>query len=271
MTTKALVLGGGGVTGIAWSLGLLAGWAEEGLDVADADLVVGTSAGAVVAAQLSTGCDPRELYAEQLAGPGGESAASLNKRRLLRMAPAMLRAPRSQRARARIGKVALRTPTVSEQERRTIMASRLPSHDWPERNLRITAVNAASGELRAFERDDDVPLVDAVAASCAVPGVWPPMTIAGQRWIGGGVRSATNLDLAHGYDRVLLIAPMSYGTASSLRALRQTAQVVAIAPEKSARKDFGNNPLDPARRPPAARAGHAQAAATREAVSELWT
>lgn len=271
METKALVLGGGGVTGIAWSLGLLAGWAEEGLTVADADLVVGTSAGAVVAAQLSTGCDLAELYAAQLAGPGNESAVSLNWSRLLRMAPAMVRAPRSQRARASIGRVALRTPAASEQERREVIASRLPVHDWPDRNLLITAVNATSGELRSFDRDADVPLVDAVAASCAVPGVWPPMTVAGQRWVDGGIRSATNLDLASGYDRVLLIAPVSYGTGPSLRALRQTARVVAIAPEKAARKEFGNNPLDPARRPPAARAGHAQAGATREAVSELWT
>lgn len=270
METKALVLGGGGVTGIAWSLGLLAGWAEQGLNVADADLVVGTSAGAVVAAQLTTGCDPQELYAEQLAGPGNESAVSLNWRRLLPMAPLMLRAPHSARARARIGKLALQTPTVPEQQRRDIIASRLPVHAWPDRDLRITAVNTASGKFHPFQRADDVALVDAVAASCAVPGVWPPMTVSGQRWMDGGVRSATNLDLAQGYDRVLLLAPMSYGTAEPLRNLRRSAQVVAIAPDPAARKEFGRNPLDPAQRPPAAHAGHTQAAVTRESAAELW-
>ena len=88
----------------------------------------------------------------------------------------------------RIGTVALATQTVPESVRRQVIAQRLPSHDWPERVLRLTAIDTATGELVVFDRDSGVGLVDAVAASCAVPGAWPPVTIDGRavhgRWGG---------------------------------------------------------------------------------------
>lgn len=270
MQTKALVLGGGGLTGIAWQLGLLAGWAEEGLTLTDADLVVGTSAGAVIAAQLCTDCDPRWLYENQMEGLADEKVAALDWRWLLRMGPSMMRAQQSQRARARIGRKALEATTESQQERRETIEQRLPVHSWPDGDLRVTAVNAETGEFRQFDRDDGVPLVDAVAASCAVPGLRPPVTIDGQRWIDGGVRSGTNIDVAAEYDRVLAIAPMNYGTANFLRELRQKTTVMAVAPDVPARKVFGNNQLDPARVPAAGRAGHAQAGSTLAAAWEIW-
>ena len=271
METKALVLGGGGVTGIAWSLGMLAGWLEDGLDLTDADLVVGTSAGSVVGTQLRTGCDLRQLYTEQLAGPGSEVSPDVHKLRMLLTAPALLRAPRSAHARQRIGAMALRAQTVSETERLQIIADRLPVHDWPAGRLLVTAVDAGTGEFHVFERDDGVSLVDAVAASCAVPGVWPPVTIGNSRWIDGGIRSGTNVDLANGYDRVLLIAPLRFGTAPLLREVRQHAQVVALSPDESAKPRMGKNPLDASHRPAAARAGYDQASRTRETVNELWS
>ena len=87
----------------------------------------------------------------------------------------------------RIGAVALATETVPEPVRRDVIAQRLPSHDWPDRVLRLTAIDTATGELVVFDRDSGVGLVDAVAASCAVPGAWPPVTIAGRRYMDGGV------------------------------------------------------------------------------------
>ena len=69
------MLGGGGITGIAWELGLLAGLAEGGVRLGEADLVVGTSAGSVVGAQLLSGAPVEELYASQLRPPSGEIAA----------------------------------------------------------------------------------------------------------------------------------------------------------------------------------------------------
>jgi len=73
----------------------------------------------------------------------------------------------------------------------------------------VTAVDAATGEFRTFDRDSGVPLVQAVAASCAVPGVYPPVTIGGRRYVDGGMRSAANVDLAAGVERVVVLAVLT--------------------------------------------------------------
>lgn len=89
----------------------------------------------------------------------------------------------------------------------TVIAARLPAADWPERDLRIPAVDAVTGEVVIFTRDSGVTLVDAVTASCAVPGIWPPASIGDHRYVDGGVRSSANADLAAGADQILLITP----------------------------------------------------------------
>jgi NTE family protein len=276
MTTRALVLGGGGVTGVAWETGVLAGLAEAGVDLADADLLVGTSAGSVVGAQLATGCHVRELYQAQLAGSGSEIAAKLGPGMLLRWAGAAIRERDPQRFRASVGRLALRAGTVPEQRRLAVIGARLPVHEWPARRLLITAIVAATGEFVVFDAAAGVDLVRAVAASCAVPGVWPPVTIGGTRYIDGGLRSGTNADLAAGHDRVVVIAPVSGGGGPVARlsdqvgALRRTARVVVIRPDRQARRAIGRNVLDPARRGPSARAGLAQAAAVVDEVRAVW-
>jgi NTE family protein len=177
---------------------------------------------------------------------------------------------------ARLGRLALSTRTISEAERRAVIASRLPAHEWPDRRLLVTAVDAATGERTAFDRDSGVPLVDAVAASCAVPGVWPPVTIDGRRWIDGGVHSPANADLAASCGRIVVIAPTPAGfgpiagVARQVAELRRHATVVAVSPDRAARAAIGRNVLDPAHRAPAARAGRAQAAAVLDAVAEVW-
>ncbi len=277
MANRALVLGGGGVTGVAWELGILAGLADAGLDLTGADLVVGTSAGAVVAAQITTGTDLAALYERQLAGPGAEIAAKIGPGFLLRWLLVVRAARTAETVGARLGRLALRADTVSEAERRAVIAARLPVHEWPGRRLLITAVDAGSGEFAAFDRDSGVPLVDAVAASCAVPGVWPAVSINGRRWIDGGVHSPANADLAAGCDRVVVLAPAPYGfgpvtgVAAQVARLRTRALVVAVSPDRAARRAIGRNVLDPARRADAARAGRAQAAAVGPAVSEVWS
>jgi NTE family protein len=110
--------------------------------------------------------------------------------------------------RTRIGAYALAAPTVPEAERRANIAARLPSHTWPKPRLLIVAVDTATGEEYIMDRESGVSLVDAVAASCAVPGIRPPVTIAGRRYMDGGMRSTTNADLAKGYDRVLILNPL---------------------------------------------------------------
>jgi NTE family protein len=276
MAAKALVLGGGGVTGVAWELGVLAGLADAGVDLLSADLFVGTSAGSAVAAQVTAGVPLAELYEGQLAGPGTEVSARIGVRTLAGIGLAMLRTRDDLAFRRRVGRMALAAPTMPETERRAVIASRLPAHSWPRVRLLVTAVDAVTGEFVVFDRGTGVTLVDAVAASCAVPGVWPPVTIGGRRYIDGGTRSATNADLAAGADRVVVIAPVDAGggpigrLADQVAALRRTAAVTVVRPDHAARRAIGRNVLDPARRAPAARAGRAQAATVAAAVAEVW-
>jgi NTE family protein len=276
MTRRALVLGGGGITGIAWEWGILAGLAGAGIALTEADLVVGTSAGSVVGAQVAHGLDVEKRYAAQLEPPDDEVAAALGTGTLLRYVFAMISSRTPQRVRARIGRLALRANTGDEAERVAVIESRLPVSDWPARQLSVTAVDTATGEFRVFDRDAGVPLVPAVAASCAVPGVWPPVTIEGKRYMDGGMRSAANIDLAAGYDRVVVIAPLVQGfgpmpsVASQVKELRTQATVTLVSPDQEALKAFGRNVLDPAKRAAAARAGRAQSAAVADEVRATW-
>ena len=276
MTGRALVLGGGGVTGVAWELGVLAGLAEAGIELAAADLVVGTSAGSVVGAQLRSGASLEQLYARQLADPGAdEVAASLPVPLLLRYAWIMLTSRDQRTAGARFGRLALAADTMPEVDRREVIASRLASLDWPAERLLITAIDAQSGEFTIFDRDSGASLLDAISASCAVPGVWPPVTVDGRRYLDGGMRSATNADLAAGCDRIVVLSPITAGAGANslgrqVAKLREHAKVVVIRRDAAARAAAGRNPLDPARRGPSARAGRAQAAAVAAAVEAVW-
>jgi NTE family protein len=273
---RALVLGGGGVTGVAWELGVVAGLAEAGVALVEADLIVGTSAGSVVAAQLTSGRALEDLYAEQLRPPRKEIAARLGARELLRLGAAMIGARDGEHYRTRIGRMALAARTMPEAQRREVIAARLPSHEWPEGRLVITAVDTATGEFVTFDRDSGVSLVDAVGASCAVPTVWPPVTIDGRRYMDGGARSPANADLAAGAARVVVIAPITTGGGPmpKLRAqveqLRQHGRAVVVTPDRDAQAAIGRNVLDPARRAGAARAGRTQAARLADTVAEVW-
>jgi NTE family protein len=173
MQHRALVLGGGGVTGVAWEIGMLAGLAELGVDLTDADLIVGTSAGSIVGTDVASGEDLAGFYAEQLAPPGTEPADRLGLRPIAGLIWNMAWSRDPVRARARIGRMALAAKTISEDDRRRVIAGRLAVSDWPAQRLLITAVDAGSGEFKAFDAASGVALVDAVGASCAVPGVWP--------------------------------------------------------------------------------------------------
>lgn len=277
--SRALVLGGGGVTGIAWEIGLLAGLQEAGVDLTTADLLVGTSAGSVVAAQVACGADLAWMLHRQLEASSGEIPASIGLAFGLRMVWAMLLARRDpQRFGAHMGAMAIRARTVPEDERRTVIANRLTSHQWPDRRLLITAVDAADGSFVVLDRASGVSLVDAVAASCAVPLVWPPITVNGRRLIDGGMRSSANADLASGCDGVVVVAPMARGGGllpgphAQAEALRsEGATVTVVTPDSNALDAIGRNVLDPAHRDPAARAGHVQAAAVTDQVADVWS
>ncbi|MCU1509423.1 MAG: hypothetical protein JWQ12_1688 [Glaciihabitans sp.] len=283
MTASALVLAGGGLAGIAWELGILLGIRDENPDLyasitADATTFVGTSAGSAVAAQIASGADLDQLFDAQVEGVGTELGAEIDLLELQDLfAAAMVGVTTPEEGRRRLGSLALAATTSSEADRRAAIVGHLPNQKWPARRMLITAIDTETGNLRVFDRDSGVDLIDVVGASCAVPGVWPPVTIDGRRYMDGGVRSGANADLAAGADRVLIITPSSQDAPPEaaavprqhLRALEPGRSLVIYADAASI-ASFGSNPLDPATTGPAALAGREQGRASAARVADFW-
>ncbi|MEO8527813.1 MAG: patatin-like phospholipase family protein [Pseudolysinimonas sp.] len=272
---RAVVLGGGGVTGVAWETGLLLGLERHGILLRTADLFVGTSAGSVVAAQIAGPTSLADLYRAQTEGFAQEMPAKLGLPGILSLVVA-LRGTRDERAAlAKVGARALRATTPSETARRAVIEQRLPVHSWPAAALKLTAVDAVSGEFTVFDSSSGVSLVDAVGASCAVPMVFPPVTIGDRRYFDGGIRSVANVDLAAGCDRVIVIAPQTTALrpgrdpASQLVALGPAASTL-VAPDRAASDAMGHNSLDPEMRSASAAAGLAQADRVADRVAAAW-
>ncbi|MDQ1552698.1 MAG: hypothetical protein QOD50_2120, partial [Actinomycetota bacterium] len=289
----ALVLGGGGSTGNAWLIGVIAGLFESGLDVTTADLTVGTSAGSTAAAQIA-GATPTELLAATLApvpqrqaGPGGSGRGQNPARpvvdHLARVNGIIAASRDAADMRRRMGASALDLDAASDgswQEKwRATVASRLPNQVWPERTVNITAVDAESGEGVVFDRHSGVDLVDAIAASCSSS---IPFRIGDHRYIDGGYRTnAENADLAAGYWRVLVLSPFGgrslvpgeWGVhlATQVEELRAGGSgVETIFPDGSSEHLFGVNGMDLSLRPAAAQAGYDRAKALFDQVAEFW-
>lgn len=282
MKDRALVLGGGGVAGIAWMTGLVFGLTERQIELRMADLIIGTSAGATLGAQLGSRLSVKDLF-QRLVEPSGPGLEFTPDQRLLEsFQEARLKFAATQDPTDRIrqiGKWAIETPTVPETKRRTVVAGRLPSHTWPDNKLMIVVVDAQSGEITVFDRESGVDLVDAVAASCAVPGIWPPVTIQGRRYMDGGVRSAENADLAKGYARIAILSPM--GTTlpriggnrlnDQIEILqREGGRTYLVNPDRKSRKAIGLNPLSPETRRPAAQAGRKQGQSLAADIAAFW-
>ena len=290
---RALVLGGGGSTGNAWLIGVIAGLFDAGLDVTTADLTIGTSAGSTAAAQLA-GATPTELFAAILAAAPQQRTAPVgaDRRRapvrpvadhLERIATIIAAAGDAADMRRRMGAAALDLDAASDgswqAQWRATVAARLPSQLWPERTVVLTAVHAETGEPVVFDRHSGVDLADAVAASCA-SGL--PYRIGDGRYIDGGYRSnAENADLAAGYARVLVLSPfggaslqpLHWGThlATQVDELRaHGSRVRTIFPDHGSEHLFGANAMDLSMRPTAARAGHEQGSALAERLTEFW-
>jgi len=289
---RALVLGGGGSTGNAWLIGVIAGLFDAGLDVTEADLIIGTSAGSTAAAQI-TSATPTELLAAILAAApeqrtgrvkpdGGRVPMGPAADHLERTSAIIAAAEDAADMRRRMGTAALERDAASDgsgQTRwRATVAARLPSQHWPERTVRITAVDAPTGEPVVFDRHSGVDLVDAVAASCASGLAYG---IGGSRYIDGGYRRNENADLAVGYERVLVLSPFGGRSRTPLDWGMQLAaqvdelraggsSVETIFPDGNSEHMFGANAMDLSLRPPAARAGYNQGRARAEQLTEFW-
>ncbi len=272
---SAVVLGGGGITGIAWEVGVVQALRQGGVDLGSADLILGTSAGSVVGTLLAAGADLDALASEHLTSGVdlAELGADFDAEQLtVTVMGLMAGAETFQEVRARIGTLAL-AADGDEEERLAVFEGRLPVHEWPDRELWITGVDTATGEPAVWSRTSGVPLLRAVAASCAVPGVWPPVTIDGRRYMDGGVRSTNNADLVAGSDPVVVLAPYTIGLEGSLDAEVERlapARVAVVTPHQAALVAIGPNPLDPARRAEALRAGHDQGREELERVRGVW-
>ncbi|MCH9668449.1 MAG: patatin-like phospholipase family protein [Actinomycetia bacterium] len=272
---RALVLAGGGLAGIAWETGVLLGISEESAEACqillDSDVLLGTSAGSAVAAQICSGLSLDELFEKQVAaGESREIHPGVSVDAIAELfLPAVLTPGKTRTQRLRqIGAVALdvsrRAGAVSAARRRSVIEWRLPVHDWPQRTLRITGIDIATGELVVFDNESGVELVDAVAASCAVPGAWPPVLIGDRQFMDGGVGSAVNISAAHDCaEAVVLVpagvdAPSPWGTPAAEEIDAFPGRTLAVFADPESLTAFGPDSLDPACRRPSAQAGRVQ-------------
>jgi NTE family protein len=293
MTTRAVVLGGGGPVGVAWEAGLAAGLEEQGIRLTDADLFVGTSAGSVVGSQLALGRSPGELVATQIAIADGDRPEQRAVQRSFDMGPLIqtfLKVYTSdaplQELRAEVGAFALKAEAMSEEEWLPTFGRESNFTAWPERSFMCTAIDTADGALVTWTKDSGVPMVLAVASSCAVPGIVAPVTINGRRYMDGGIGSTTNAQLAKGHDKVLVVpvvasrarpgyedigARIAKRFEDELQSLRDSGSAVeVITPDEESRAAFGPNFMDGTRRKPCVEAGLRQGRLEAERLREWW-
>lgn len=272
---RGLVLGGGGITGIAWEIGVVFGLAESGVDLRAADVVVGTSAGSVVGALVRSELPLDTIYGSQLETETEPIGARMGLGVILRYLGAAGIGRHPHDVRRRIGRLALKVPG-SEAERKRILAERVPLDGWPAGRLLVTAVNAETGDPMVFDSSSGVALLDAVAASCAVPLVWPPVTINGRRYMDGGARSIANADLASGCDSVVVIAPITAAfrkggrISVQLERLGPEVRSAIVSPDRESRRAIGRQVLQPAGRARAAEAGRRQGRLEAARLKAVW-
>ena len=214
MTRLGLALGGGGVVGVAWEVGVVAGLADAlAWDPAGVHVLVGTSAGSIVGTQLLQGRTVDELVAGQLGSDGGEvpvrpelDLAALGEifgtwTTTDEMAPGVART---------IGQRALSADTVDEEELVAGILSMLVSGEWPSADLRVTGVSVETGDRAVWTAASGVPLERAVAASCSVPGMFPPVQVGDEAFVDGGLWSGSNADalLGSGVEAAVFVGPL---------------------------------------------------------------
>lgn len=286
MTSVGLVLGGGGLAGFAYHTGTLAALQRlTGWDPRTAEIMVGTSAGSGIAALLRGGVSASESLDRMLAVPTNPRSMArlreLGGRELgqtprLRFAPAapklaireVLRGPFVRPSRIVAGLLpsgSVRTDMVGDR------AAELLGDEWPDEELWITAIRLSDGELVVFGKErTDVSVAAATEASSAIPGYFRPVVIHGERYVDGGVHSATNADQLVGreLDLVVIVSPMSGGSVRDMtrtisgpmrlwckatlkkevRALRENGtEVLVLEPTLDEMRAMGPTLMDPTR------------------------
>jgi NTE family protein len=301
-----LVLGAGGVVGHAYHAGVLDGLAQAtGWDPREAEVIVGTSAGSVVGALLRAGFSAHDLAARSTGDAVSPEGARLAARAGMGDGPARFpTGPTSRRGLPRMAspsllmRAALRPFWMNRPG--VMLAGALPAgavptelvaaafrprvgSDWPERDLWLTAVCLRDGRRVVFGRDGAPPahVADAVAASCAIPSFFAPVTVGGVDYVDGGAHSPTNADLVseRDLDLVIVSSPMSvagnrlrpsldlparrmcrlYLGQEAARIRRRGVPVVAFQPTGDDLKVMGMNAMNPAHRAPVTKQARASA------------
>ena len=274
--TRALVLSGGGTAGGAWMAGYISALRGQGVDLGDADLIIGTSAGARTAAQLATGTLSQAVRRYRR---GDVPAVELHATLPEFMAASMriiAETPDKQQAARRVANMApLGGQLASAAEWGRMVAALLPAGDWPAQRLLITAVDAETGHRAAFDADSGAGLLDAVAASGALPGMFPLVTIDGRRYADGGTHSLYNADLAAGHDVVIVLTPLPFNdylraTLDAEVAALGTAAVLVLTADQESLAAIGSNMFAAEAVPVAADAGAAQARRDIAKLRAIW-
>ena len=282
--TRALVLGGGGAVGVGWQTGLLIGLREAGVDLAGAKAIVGTSAGALVGALLSSGRDVTDALTSlaalgQSIDPDGLAAG--DEAFLSAMRQASLDTDPRQALRA-IARAAQEASTPAEDVYLGLFGT-LDGTAWPA-GFRCTAIDTDTGDLVVWDQGSGVPLLYAIASSCAVPVLFPTVTIKGRRYMDGGILSHLNATAAPPTDVLVVLSchplgSQGAGVDSALAAsvtpdaelapLRQTRRVIAVIPDFSD-IEAPANMMDPNHAVQAFRIGRRQAADEAPAIQAAW-
>ncbi len=281
---RALVLAGGGYVGSSWEIGLLTGMVDRGLDVRNADLFVGTSSGARVALDLTSGRTLEEIYQRRVDpdAPSPEPHPVVDWGRLRADLDAARQAGGSTaEILRRVCALALTAAArKGHEQRRQTVAKHLPLQAWPEQRLLIVAVDAQTGERRAFDRESGIDLVDAVTATTAAFGS-PPVLFDGHHYFDGGFHSSDNADLATGFERVLVLAlrppPQAMRLVSldaavdALRAAGSRVEVIHPDEDTLAALAATGGAMNPASGKPAAVAGRLQGQrSVNERIASFW-
>lgn len=249
---KALVLGGGGITGMAWEAGVLAGLNDHDIDVSTADAIIGTSAGSFIGAILANQVDMKSYYLELPSQMSTEDRGSLSSD-LYRLWQNAFVVGRDNPAKVgqMLGDIIYTHPSKMPLDRRMhAVRQRLGNVGWSN-NLLVTAINAKSGQLATFNKESHIPLEEAVAASGAVPGLWPHVHLLNQDWIDGGMVSPANALVAKDYKNIMIIAPLAdgYGQLPSVKedakVLSEHSDVLTITPNSESQKAIGQNIYSP--------------------------
>ncbi len=298
---RALVLGGGGAVGVAWEVGVLAGLAAAGLDLtgthiagsATPNYILGTSAGSIVGAMLSTHHinDLLELSTSDTSSKVIEEVIPMLDFAVMAETFAMWQniTPESPANLARVCELAANTKSISEERWIGSMAENLKA-GWPDPRFRCTAVDTATGQRTVWTVDSDVDVAAAVASSCSVPSIFPAVTISSggytSRYTDGGVHSGTSIDLASGLDRILVLAPIGSWAGDSLDAVAaagvRVETAMAEAAGSSVRCMFTDDTtnqatlltplgrMDPMARQPAVEHGMRQGKALAAQLADWW-